>query len=398
MGAKKRLKKQKKFTPGKDRILYGGTIFGKSERKAIEKILDINWWGLSKEGSKFEKEIARFQRVKRAVFVNSGTSALDLGIRALGLPKGSEVIIPACEFPTVVASLIREGLKPVIADIELGSYFYSIKSLERSITKNTSAILIVYIAGIAGDLDKVLRLSKKHKLKIIEDNCEGFGGVWKSKMLGSFGDFSATSTHPAHIISTGGGGVFFTNNNKLADKVVSLRDWGRITDFENRKENIGIFPAEYRRYLYSGLGSNYHPLELQAAMGRVQLKRLPSFKRIRKRNYEILYKRLKTFKDSIILPEAHKNADCCWYTFPITLINKSRKKMLKALDTANIEWRPILTGNVAYQPGFENQVIKRVKTPNADRLINDSFWVSVHPQHSSGVMNYVADKIIEAVS
>lgn len=387
------MKSHKKFIPGKTRVLYGGVAFGAKERKAIDNILDKNWWGLAEQGKLFETELAKTQGVKRAILVNSGTSALDLGIRALQLPPKSEIIVPACTFPTPIASFINNNLKPVVADIEVGNYFLSLKSVEKSISQKTSAILIVYAAGLLGNLDEILSIAKKYKLKIIEDNCDGFGGTWKGKMLGSFGEFSAISTHAAHIISTGEGGAVLTDNTELADRVLSIRDWGRILDFENRKEGLGDFPADYRRYIYSELGSNLKPLELQAAMGRVQLRKLQQFKNARRRNAEVLRKILSKYEDKIILPSIHPDADVCWYTFPITLRNGSRSKVLAALDKANIEWRPILAGNIARQPAFIDKVIVRDKLHNADQLLNQSFWVSVHPTHSAEVMEFVANTI-----
>ncbi len=159
------------------KVLYGGVLFGNAERKAIEKEIKKNRWGLSEEGKKFEKELAAVQGTKRAVFVNSGSSALDIGIRALRLPKGSEVIVPACEFPTPVASLIREGLVPIVVDIDPESYFMLPELVLKSISSKTKAILIVYAAGIVGDLEAILKIAKKYKLKVIEDNCAGFGGT-----------------------------------------------------------------------------------------------------------------------------------------------------------------------------------------------------------------------------
>ena len=387
----------KKFIAGKTRVLYGGVAFGKKERKAIDAILDKNWWGLHEQGKLFEKELSYVQGVKRAVLANSGSSALDLGIRALQLPVGSEVIVPACTFPTPIASLINHGLKPVVVDIELGSYFISPSSLEKSISKQTSAILIVYVAGLVGELEEVLKIAKKYKLKVIEDNCDGFGGTWREKMLGSFGNLSTISTHAAHIISTGEGGAVLTDNIELADKVLSLRDWGRILDFESRGKGMGDFPADHRRYIYSELGSNLKPLELQAAMGRVQLRRLQEFKKIRKRNASVLKKILSKYEGKIILPSHNTNADVCWYTFPITLKTIPRKKVLEALDKANIEWRPILAGNIARQPAYKDIVLVRDNLTNADQLIHNSFWISVHPMLSVEVMEYVAHTIEKAI-
>ncbi len=131
-------------------------------------------------------------------------------------------------------------------------------------------------------------------------------------------------------------------------------------------------------------------------MGRVQLRRLQEFKKARKRNAGIL-KKMFSGSEKILLPTQDARSDACWYTFPITLKSGSRKKVLDALDHANIEWRPILAGNVARQPAFKNEVIVRDKLNNADQLIHQSFWVSVHPTHSIEVMEFVGNTIKKAL-
>lgn len=385
------------FIPGETRILYGGVSFGREERAAIEAVLDSNWWGIGEETRRFEEELALIQGVKRAVFVNSGTSALDIGFRSLGLKHGSEIIVPACTFPTPVASLIREGLRPVVADVDLGSYFISPDSLERSITSRTSAVFLVYVSGAIGELDAALEIAQKYDLTVIEDNCDSFGGTWNGKMIGSFGKFSAISTHAAHIISTGAGGVMLTDDDKIADIAVSLRDWGRSQDFENRDDWFEGFPPEYRRYTYTALGSNYQPLELQAAMGRVQLRRLEEFKDLRQRNFDILTHTLVDLKNELLLPTSAPESNPCWYTFPIVTVDVPRRKILDALDKNNIEWRPILAGNIAFQPGFRDHIRLGTKTPNADRLISDGFWVSVNPRNSEEAIEFVGRTIRNAV-
>ena len=375
--------KDSKFVPGKTKILYGGVAFGKEERKAIEKVLDKNWWGLAKESAKFEQELALVLGVKQAIFVNSGSSALDLGIRAASLPKGAEVIVPACTFPTPVASLIRAGLTPVVVDIEEGTNFIDLVSFSKSISQKTAAVLLVYVAGNVGNLDQILQIARDHKLLVFEDNCDGFGGLWKGRMLGSFGTFSAISTHAAHIISTGQGGVVCTDNKLLADQIISLRDWGRIHSFE----------TPYHRYTYDSLGSNYNPLELQAAMGRVQLKKLTLFKKIRLRNWRLLYQGLDDLRDQLILPKVYPQADPCWYTFTIVLKKAERKALTEYLDKKQIEWRPILAGNIARQPGFKDKVISRTALNHADQVFEQGLWLPIHPLWSVEAMEYIVKTI-----
>lgn len=386
--------KAAKFIPGKTKILYGGVAFGNGERKAIEKVLDKNWWGVAEESAQFEKELASTIGVKRAIFVNSGSSALELGIRAAGLKKGSEIIVPACTFPTPIASIIREGLTPVVVDCEEGTNFIDPDSFVKSISKKTAAVLIVYVAGNVGNLDEILKIAKVQNLSVFEDNCDGFGGSWNGGMLGSFGTFSAISTHAAHIISTGQGGVVFTDQDSFADKIISLRDWGRIASFDKMGRFNGM-PDEYHRYTYDKLGSNYNPLELQAAMGRVQLKKLSNFKKIRLRNWQILYQGLQNLKDQLILPKVYQEADPCWYTFTIVLKQQGlRKRLVKELEERQIEWRPILAGNIARQPGFKDQVLIRTPLPHVDDVFEKGFWLPVHPIWSPQAMEYIV-KVIQ---
>lgn len=374
--------------------MYGGVDFGVAEREAIQHVLDRNWWGLAEEGDAFEKELAATAGVNHAIFVSSGSAALELGIVGSNLPRGSEVIVPACTFPTPVASLIRAELVPVIADIQEGTNFLDPDSLLRSLTPTTRAVLLVYVAGNVGRLDDVLAIAREHNLLVFEDNCDGFGGNWRGKLLGSFGCFSAISTHAAHIISTGQGGVVFTNDLNLAQTVRQLRDWGRDTAYASDVQIDAAMPREYHRYTYTNRGYNFQPLELQAAMGRVQLKRLEEFKACRKSNFEVLYTRFQRFSDRVTLPRVTKNSDPCWYTFPFVVGEDiSRSMLTECLDRANIDWRPILAGNIARQPAFREHVVIRDRLKEADKIFERGLWLPVHPTHSSDAMHYIADVV-----
>ncbi len=371
------------------RILYGGVQFGQEEQDAINRVLERNWWGLAEEGVAFEKELAEVQGVRHALFVNSGSSALELGIVAMNLPKGSEVIVPACTFPTPIATMIRCGLVPVVCDIDEHN-FISPESIRKSISPNTKAILVVYAGGNVGRLDEVMQIAQEHNLEVIEDNCDGFGGTYKGKMLGSFGRFSAISTHAAHIISTGQGGVVFTNDTDLANRARAMRDWGRDLGFEGEAIIDADIPAEYKRYTYTSLGYNLQPLELQAAMGRVQLRRLSEFKTQRKKNWQTLFDALYTIVETQHLSE---DSDPCWHTFPLIVQEGVRPSLVGMLGEAQIDWRPILAGNIARQPAFRNHVIFRDELLQADKVFDRGFWLPVHPMYGAEEMEYIASTI-----
>lgn len=371
------------------RVLYGGVQFEKEEREAINRVLDRNWWGLAEEGAAFEKELAEVQGVRHAIFVNSGSSALELGIMAMKLPKGSEVLVPAVTFPTPIASIIRAGLVPVVCDVDRDN-FISAESIIKSIGPDTKAILLVYVGGNVGNLDMILEIADKYNLEIIEDNCDGFGGTYKGQMLGSFGTFSAISTHAAHIISTGQGGVVFTDEYDIAEEVRRIRDWGRDLGFEGDEIIDNDIPIEYKRYTYTSLGYNFQPLELQAAMGRVQLKRLQEFKKQRKLNWKTLFRELSKYVEAQLLSP---DSEPCWHTFPLILKENIRPLIVKALDEAKIDWRPILAGNIARQPAFRNHVEVRDDLTQANKVFERGIWLPVHPMHGEEQMKKIAQVI-----
>lgn len=365
------------------RIQYGGVDFGFAERNAIERVLKRNWWGPADETAAFERALARKQGTKHAVFVSSGSSALEAGIAASKLPPGSEVIVPATTFPTPIASLIRSDLVPVVVDVD-ETLQISPEAIVKAITGRTKAILVVYVAGNMPDMDNIMEIAEQHGLEIWEDNCDGFGGTWNGQMLGSFGSFSAISTHAAHIISTGLGGAVFTDDSDIARSVRELRDWGRTVHYEGEGEP-GM-PREYKRYTYTETGYNMQALEMQAAMGRVQLRRLGDFKAARKENYWKLRNLLGEYAE---LPKIHDKADPCWHTFP--MIVDDRPALVKRLTDAMIDWRPILAGNIARQPAFKGKVRVSGSLEYADKIFYKGIWLPVHPMHGEEEMITIAN-------
>jgi CDP-6-deoxy-D-xylo-4-hexulose-3-dehydrase len=178
----------------------------------------------------------------------------------------------------------------------------------------------------------------------------------------------------------------FTDDSELASRVREMRDWGRTLAFESG--GVPGMPKEYERYTYTERGYNFQPLELQAAMGRVQLKRLKEFKDKRKENFHHLYGLL---KDKVLLPEIREQADPCWYTLP--LIVADRPGLIKRLDAAKIDWRPILAGNITRQPAYKDHVKTSGMLIVADTLFNYGIWLPVHPTLTINDMEYVARSV-----
>lgn len=378
------------FIPGETIIQYGGVHFTRNDRAAIDRILDKNWWGIGNETDKFEQELARYNKVKRAIFVNSGSSALLLAFASLRLPRESEVIVPAVTFPTPVSGLIYLGLVPVVVDVD-ETFNINTNQVENAITPKTRAILAVHVAGNPANMEAILSIAIKRNLYVVEDNCDGFGGKLNGKMLGSFGDIAAISTHAAHMISTGEGGVIFTNDSKLADRAYALRNWGRLNDLNGRNNGeYNNMPNDYsRRYIYNELGFNLKPLELQSALGRSQLSRIEEFKKKRAKNHSLLNTIFSRYKDFFEFPICIKGADPCWYTFAFLVKNHSRKKFTDFLERRKIEWRNILAGNIARQPAFAKHVKTLLPLVYANEILQRGLWISVHPLMTSEMHHYI---------
>ena len=379
----------------KYKFRYGGALIGKEEKKAIMKVVDRNWWQISTEGDMMEKEASKYLGVKYGVLANSGSSAALLALSALELPKGSEVIIPAVTFPTIFNIILQCGLVPVVIDAKIGTYCLDVKDVEKAITKKTKAVIAVHLLGNVVDMPALMKVAKKHKIIVLEDFCDAWGSTINGKKIGSFGHINFTSFHAAHIIAMGQGGGTFTNNKDLAQKVRMYRDWGRQADLTQRKNTKWKkLPYDQNpRYIYEKIGYNLSPLELQAAMGRVQLRKVEKIKALRKRNFEYFYKELSKF-DDLIMPKWIKGADICWFGFPISVLD-GRLKLIEYLDKRGIETRTMFTGNVTKHPAYAKSNYRiGTSLKDANWILEHSLWFTVHPRYTPKDLKYIVNAFI----
>ena len=296
------------------KIRYGGSTCDDKELKAIissvEESIISGGWQTDRQATLMEKETSKFLGVKHTVLTVSGSCAGLLALSALELPKGSEVIISATTFPTIFNIILQCGLTPVVVDAKIGTYNFDVDEVEKAITPKTRAIIAIHALGNPVDMPKLMKLVANKNIYVIEDNCDGWGSTLGGKKLGSFGDVSITSFHAAHIVSMGVGGGCFTNDEKLVTKIRQYRDWGRLAN-TNEPHKVKELPADYNpRFVYDKIGYNFQILDLQAAMGRVQLKKAKRIKELRKKNFDYLYKFL-SFKDELIMPKWIDVADVC---------------------------------------------------------------------------------------
>jgi CDP-6-deoxy-D-xylo-4-hexulose-3-dehydrase len=375
-------------------IRYGGSVCGIEEEKAIVKSvkhsIKSGGWQAGEEARLMEEEAAKFLGVKYGILTNSGSSAGLLALSALELPKGSEVIISAVTFPTIFNIIIQCGLVPVVVDAKVGTYVLDVDDVAKAITKKTKAIIAIHAVGNPCDMPRLMKLARKHKIKVIEDGCDTWGGSINGKMIGSFGDISITSFHAAHIVSMGVGGGVFTNDKKIAENVRVYRDWGRQANTD-RPHTVKTLPKDYNpRFVYDKIGYNFQILELQAVMGRIQLRKAKKIKDLRTKNFDYLVKHLSKHSD-LIMPKVVKGADVCWFALPLTTTG-DRGALVKHLEAHGIETRSMFAGNIIKHPAYTKSTYRKGSSlKDADYILKHSFWIGVHPRMTQADREYVVN-------
>ena len=402
-----------KFVAGESQIPVTGKVFGKEEIKNAIKASSEFWLTAGPYTQEFESKFAKKVGMRHSFMVNSGSSANLLALTSLTsskmgerqVSKGDEVVTVAAGFPTTVTPILQNNLVPVYVDIDIETYVANENQLEEAISPKTKAIMMAHTLGNPFNLDLVEKLAKKHNLWVIEDSCDGLGGTYRDKNLGSFGDFSTFSFYPAHHITTGEGGAVLVK--KAAHKVIveSLRDWGRDcwcapgcdnTCLKRYEWKLGDLPEGYdHKYTYSHLGYNLKSGDIQAAIGLAQLDRLDTFVAKRKHNWNYLYKNLKNLEEFLILPKPTEHSDPSWFGFAITVKDNSplsRNDLVIKLNESKIGTRLLFGGNLLRQPAFmgtPRRVVGNLK--NSDIVMNQTFWVGVWPGLTEQMLNYVIE-------
>jgi CDP-6-deoxy-D-xylo-4-hexulose-3-dehydrase len=390
----------KKFVPGQDKVYYALAVYGDEEKKAVKDVLEKGWLGLGQRSAEFSAGVAKIVGKKYGVFLNSGSAGTLVALKILDLPAGSEVITTACNFATTIAAILHNNLVPVVADAVIGNYNLDLKHLDKMVSKKTKAIILPHVLGSVNDMAKLKSFAKKHKLYLVEDSCDTLGGMYAGKPTGSFSDITVCSFYASHHITAGGsGGMVCVNDPKLLAKAIAYRDWGRYGDDEedvDKRFGVHIDNIPYdRKFVYSVVGFNLKPTEMQAGFGIEQLKKLPTFNKTRHRNVTRLAKHLEQYKDFFILPESLPKAQTSWLAFPITLkdgVPFKRLDLIKHLEKNRIQVRLLFSGNVFRQPAFRNAPRRVVgKLTNTDKIMSDSFVIGCHQGMTDEMVDYICD-------
>lgn len=415
---------QKKTFEEGDRINYASRVYDAKEMEnLVDSALDF-WLTAGRYADQFEKEFAKYLKVKYVSLVNSGSSANLLAFMALTSPllkerqirPGDEVITVACGFPTTVTPVIQYGAVPVFVDVTIPQYNIDIEMLEKAYSQKTKAVMIAHTLGNPFDLEHVKAFCDRHNLWLVEDNCDALGSTYtidgQIKLTGTIGDIGTSSFYPPHHMTMGEGGAVYTDDPLLHRIVRSFRDWGRDCICASGQDNLcghrfdkqyGELPLGYdHKYVYSHFGYNLKATEMQAAVGCAQLEKFPSFVERRKHNFARLKNALLPASDFLILPEPAKNSDPSWFGFLITCKEGvDRNRLVQYVEKKGVQTRMLFAGNLTKHPCFdqmrqENRGYRVVgDLAQTDRIMNNTFWVGVYPGMSDEMIDYMAKTIIE---
>lgn len=382
------------------KILYAEAVFGDEEKQAVMRSMNNKWLASGPLVKEFEAKVAKIFGKKYGIAVNSGSSANLLAFQSLCFPVGSEVITPACTFSTTVSSIVHNNLVPVFIDSVIGRYTMNEDRIESAITDKTKIIMAPQLVGGICDMPRLRKIADKHNLILIDDSCDTFAPYFNKKTAASYSDITTTSFYGSHIITAlGFGGMIITDSEELRNKILTLRDWGRVGDdreaFDKRFDfSIDNIPYD-SKFLYTELGYNLKMNEASAAFGLEQLKKLNLFLKKRNYNFQSLKQFFNKYNKWFYIPYLIEGAQTNWLAFPLTIKKSapfSRYDFLKHMESNGIQTRVLFSGNITRHPVYRN-IKKRISgsLKNADMIMESSFLLGCHQALTDRDLNYIYD-------
>ena len=395
------------FIPGTTPIYYSGPYFDEKEIEAALKTFLMGGWLVSgEEVAKFQWKFARKFGVRHAHMVNSGSSANLVMLAALKKHfkwnENAEIIVSPVGFPTTISPIVQNGMKPIFVDIEMNTLNFDLNEIIKKINTNTVAIFVSPVLGNPPDMEELVRIALNNDILIIGDNCDSLGTKWNDSLITNQCIAWSTSFYPAHHISTGEGGMVCSNSEDIINLVRSFSWWGRDcrcvgaanlkpcgtcgNRFDKWLPNYdGILD---HKYIFTNMGYNLKPLDMQGAIGSVQLDKFDEIHRNRQQSYarisQIIEKYVKDAKVIKALPQANVS----WFGVPILCDNAEVKVKLQThFESNKIQTRNYFAGNILMHSGYEH--LDNYKNyPNANLALSHVFFVGAAPHYNEQIFEY----------
>lgn len=357
--------------------------FTQEEAEAVTQVLlsnKVNYW-TGQECRLFEKEFAAWCGTEYAVALANGTLALDIALKALNIGNGDEVVVTSRTFLASASSIVTAGAIPVFADVDLNSQAITAETILAVITPKTKAVIVVHLGGMPAEMDSIMDLANQHNIYVIEDCAQAHGAKYKGKSVGSIGHIGAWSFCQDKIMTTGGeGGMVTTNDKNLWNKMWSYKDHGKSWEAVYEREHPPGF-----RWLHESFGTNWRMLEIQAAIGRIQLNRMNEWSTIRNKNAQTLQSSLASYKAVRVqqIPQHIKHAQYKFYAFiqkEFLHADWTRDKVIDAITSSGVPCYQGSCSEVYLEKAFDNTGYRPARRlQNARELGETSIMFLVHP-------------------
>ena len=399
----------KPFIPGKSSVYYSGPYW---DNKEIESIFNCfltgKWLASGEEVNKFERKFSKKFNKGSSLMVNSGSSANLVMIAALkkyyGWHDGDEIIVSCVGFPTTIAPIVQNGLKPVFVDIDFSDLNWDVNEIEDKITTKTRALFSSPVLGNPYDYDVVLDICDRNRILMIADNCDSLGTKWRGNYLTDNAVASSCSFYPAHHICTGEGGMISSDDEELISIARSLSWWGRDCYCVGQQNllSCGVCGKRFskwikkydgiidHKYVYSQMGYNLKPMDFQGAIGSVQMEKQDEIHQLRRKNKLLVqehFEKITGVRSVGELPEAETS----WFGVPIICDSKKIKNDLtKHLESNKIQTRNYFAGNILMHPGYSHLDYYK-NYPNACKVLDLVFFVGCSPTITQPMIDYIGD-------
>ena len=388
-------------------VYYSGPYWDDLEaRELIYSILKGKWLSSGEKVNKFENEFSNKFNFKHSVMVNSGSSANLVMFASLkkyfGWQDGDEIIVCACGFATTVAPIVQCGLKPIFVDIDWEDLNWNLDEVANKITKKTRAVISSPVLGNSYDIDKIVDICESNNIHLIADNCDSLGSKWKGEYLTKHAIAASCSFYPAHHICTIEGGMVSSNEKAIIDLARSFAWWGRACYCVGQQNLLpnGVCGKRFdtwlesyddivdHKYVFSNMGYNLKPLDLQGSVGSVQLLKFDKIHSIRRTNKQRIQGIIEKISGTRVVNE-RKDSETSWFGVPIICENTKLKKNLVAhLEQNKIQTRNYFAGNILLHPGYSH-LDDATKYPKANQVLNKVFFLGCSPTINEKMIDYI---------